>query len=152
MALNIETDFDATDLRILQELQADARVTISELGRRVHLSQPAVKERIRRMTDAGVIRGYHADIDLHKLGYPIKAILRVAVNGAMTRRFSEILDTMPEIAEINSVTGTDAYVLKAYARSIAHLDELIGRISSAGEPTTYIVLQEVIRPLQIVQD
>ena len=149
MALNIESDFDETDFRILQELQADARVTISELGRRVHLSQPAVKERIRRLTEAGVIRGYHADIDMHALGYPIKAIIRVAVNGAMTRRFNEIADDMPEIAELNSVTGTDAYVLKVHARSISHLDALIGRISSAGESTTYIVLQEVLRPLLI---
>ena len=69
---------DEVGLRILRELQQDARLSHSELGRRVGLSQPAVAERIQRMEEAGIIRGYHVDLDLEKIGLPITAFIRVA--------------------------------------------------------------------------
>ena len=60
---------DSYDTRILAELQADARLTLAELGRRVHLSQPAVTERVRKLESAGVITGYRATVNLAALGY-----------------------------------------------------------------------------------
>src|SRR6476620_11922031 len=69
---------DAYDGRILAELQRDARITMAELGRRVHLSQPAVTERVRKLELNGVIKGYRAEVDLSRLGYGIRAIIRVA--------------------------------------------------------------------------
>ena len=74
-ALNIE--IDAHDTKILAELQADARLSMAELGRRVHLSQPAVTERVRKLEAAGVITGYRATVDLTRLGYGIRAVIRV---------------------------------------------------------------------------
>jgi Lrp/AsnC family leucine-responsive transcriptional regulator len=68
---------DAYDTRILAELQADARLTMAELGRRVHLSQPAVTERVRKLEAAGVITGYRATINMGALGYGIRALVRV---------------------------------------------------------------------------
>ncbi|MBU6361749.1 MAG: Lrp/AsnC family transcriptional regulator [Chloroflexota bacterium] len=59
---------DATDWQLLTLLQADARLSFSELGRRVNLSTPAVAERVRKLEDAGIIRGYHAEIDASLLG------------------------------------------------------------------------------------
>ena len=66
MTLNFE--LDAHDTRILAELQADARLTMAELGRRVHLSQPAVTERVRKLEAAGVVTGYRATVDLGRGG------------------------------------------------------------------------------------
>jgi Lrp/AsnC family leucine-responsive transcriptional regulator len=69
-------DLDHHDHRILAELQADARLTMAELGRRVHLSQPAVTERVRKLEEGGVIRGYRAIVDGGQLGYAIRAVIR----------------------------------------------------------------------------
>ncbi|HRA01265.1 MAG TPA: Lrp/AsnC family transcriptional regulator, partial [Thermoflexales bacterium] len=106
MALTIESNnIDAIDSRILQEMQADARISMSELGRRIHLSQPAVKERVRRLMDLGVIRGFHADLDMTRLGYAIRAVVRVTATGNEDRRWLEILDEIDEVVECYSVTG-----------------------------------------------
>ena len=77
MALDIEKLLDETGWHILQALQENARLSFSELGQRVGLSSPAVAERVRRMEDAGIIKGYHAEIDTAKVGYPITAIIRI---------------------------------------------------------------------------
>jgi len=75
--MNPATPLDAYDTRILAELQADARLSMAELGRRVHLSQPAVTERVRKLEAAGVIGGYHACVNLAALGYGIRTVVRV---------------------------------------------------------------------------
>src|SRR6476659_9505289 len=68
---------DETDHRLLSELQEDARLSLAELGRRVGLSSPAVAERVRRLADEGVIRGFRADVDPRALGYALSVIVRV---------------------------------------------------------------------------
>ena len=65
-------DLDAYDTRIPEELQRDARISMAELGRKVHLSQPAVTERVRKMEIAGFVKGYRA-VDYQRLGYGIRA-------------------------------------------------------------------------------
>ena len=72
-----DSGLDVHDGRILAELQRDARITMAELGRRVHLSQPAVTERVRKLELNGVIKGYRAVVDYQRLGYGIRAIVRV---------------------------------------------------------------------------
>src|SRR5579885_1294675 len=68
---------DATSLEILSALQEDARLSFSELGRRVGLSSPAVAERVHRLEEAGIITGYHAQVDTEKLGYALTAFIRI---------------------------------------------------------------------------
>ena len=80
-------DFDGYDVRILAELQADARITMAELGRRVHLSQPAVTERVRKLEGAGVITGYRATVSLPALGYGIRAAVRTGECSTRSRIF-----------------------------------------------------------------
>lgn len=150
MALKIETtNVDATDCRILLELQEDARISMSELGRRVHLSQPAVKERIRRLMDVGIIRGFHANIDMTKLGYPIRAVVRITSTGGEDRRWLELIDQIDEVVECYSVTGEDSFIVKVVALSVEHLDKIIENIYSVGKPTTSIILQEIDRPIRL---
>ena len=84
MDFSLNPALDAHDTRILAELQADARLTMAELGRRVHLSQPAVTERVKKLEAAGVISGYRATVNLGKLGYGIRAIIRVVSRIVMT--------------------------------------------------------------------
>ncbi|MDQ0024642.1 DNA-binding Lrp family transcriptional regulator [Variovorax paradoxus] len=97
---------DAHDTRILAELQADARLTMAELGRRVHLSQPAVTERVKKLEAAGVISGYRATVNLGKLGYGIRAIIRVG--RADYARVVELVQQTPECVNAYNVTGDDS--------------------------------------------
>src|SRR5918996_172627 len=82
--------FDAIDRRLLSELQAEARVRLAELGRRVGLSAPAVAERVQRLEDTGVISGYHAEIDPRAVGFPISAVIRIRPAARQLPRIVEI--------------------------------------------------------------
>ena len=72
-----DRQLDPTNLQLIAALQVDARVSLAELGRRVGLTAPAVGERLARLEEAGVIRGYHADVDPRALGYELSVILRI---------------------------------------------------------------------------
>ncbi|MDB5849594.1 MAG: transcriptional regulator, AsnC family [Rhodoferax sp.] len=132
------TEFDACDDRILTELQRDARITMAELGRRVHLSQPAVTERVRKMELSGVIKGYRAEIDLARLGYGIRAIIRVA--RADYARVVKLIDQTPEVLNAYNVTGDDSWILEIAVIDVAHLDAVVTKFCLLTETSTCIVL------------
>src|SRR6266705_6749566 len=100
MTLEIEKLLDGTGWQILQALQQNARLSYSELGQRVVLSSKAVAERIRRMEDAGIISGYHAEIHLAKVGFPITAIIRMSNSpGDRCSRSIGFVENIPEVLE-----------------------------------------------------
>src|SRR6187551_687926 len=111
---------DSYDTRILAELQADARLTMAELGRRVHLSQPAVTERVRKLEAAGVITGYRATVNLGKLGYGIRAMVRVG--RAEYARVVKLVQQSPEVVSAYNVTGEDSWLLEIAVIDVPHLD------------------------------
>ncbi|MDB5893864.1 MAG: transcriptional regulator, AsnC family [Rhodoferax sp.] len=132
------SEFDACDDRILTELQRDARITMAELGRRVHLSQPAVTERVRKMEISGVIKGYRAEVDLARLGYGIRAIIRVA--RAEYARVVKLIEQTPEVLNAYNVTGDDSWVLEIAVIDVAHLDAVVTKFCILTETSTCIVL------------
>lgn len=134
--MNLE--FDAHDTRILAELQADARLTMAELGRRVHLSQPAVTERVRKLESAGVITGYHATVDLAKLRYGIRALIRIG--RADYARVVKAVRQTPECISAWNVTGEDSWVLEIAVIDVAHLDSVVSRFCVMAETATSIIL------------
>src|SRR5437660_11764571 len=141
MALEIEKLLDDTGWRLLLALQQNARLSYSELGQRVGLSSPAVAERIHRMEDAGIISGYHAEVNRAKIGFPITAIIRMStLAGERCTRFAGFVQNMPEVLECYRVTGSDSLIIKVMASSIEHLETLIDSLSSHGQLTTSMVL------------
>jgi Lrp/AsnC family transcriptional regulator, leucine-responsive regulatory protein len=130
---------DDTNLRLLAEVQADARLSLAELGRRVGLSSPAVAERIQRLQDAGVIRGYHADLDPAALGRPLSAIIRMRPAPRQIAKVAELARATPEVVECQRMTGEDCFLIKAHVRSVAHLEEVIDQFTPFGQTTTSIV-------------
>jgi Lrp/AsnC family transcriptional regulator, leucine-responsive regulatory protein len=133
MTLEIEKLLDTTGWQLLHELQQNARLSYSELGQRVGLSSPAVAERIRRMENAGIISGYHAEINRAKIGYPITAIIRMGTfAGDRCTRFAGFVQDMPEVLECHRVTGSDSLILKVMAASIEHLETLIDSLATHG--------------------
>jgi Lrp/AsnC family transcriptional regulator, leucine-responsive regulatory protein len=130
---------DATNRRILKELEADARLTIAELGRRVNLSAPAVADRVQRLERAGVITGYHASIDPKALGYALTAVVRVAPATRQLQRIPELARETPEVVECHRITGEDCFFLKLCLRSIDDLEEILDRFTPYGRTTTSII-------------
>jgi Lrp/AsnC family leucine-responsive transcriptional regulator len=130
---------DDTDRRILRELASNGRVSLAELGRRVSLSSPAVAERVQRLERAGVITGYHAEIDPRALGFPLQAIVRIRPSPRQLPKILELAEQIPEVAECVRVTGEDCFVLTVYLRSMDELSGLLDRFLVYGETTTSIV-------------
>lgn len=138
MASTLSVDLDHFDTRILAELQADARLTMAELGRRVHLSQPAVTERVRKLESAGVISGYRATVNLAALGYGIRAIIRVG--RADYARVVKLIQQTPECINAYNVTGDDSWILEIAVIDVSHLDAVVTRFCILTETATSIIL------------
>ncbi|MDX2029313.1 MAG: Lrp/AsnC family transcriptional regulator [Blastocatellia bacterium] len=144
MTLENEKLLDGIGWHILQELQANARISFAELGRRVGLSIPAVTERVRKMEDAGIITGYHADVNPEKVGYPIAAFIRMSIGGNVSTQIIALIREMNEVEECHRGTGGDSFILKVRVASVAHLEHLIERLLPFGTTTTSIVLSSPV--------
>jgi Lrp/AsnC family transcriptional regulator, leucine-responsive regulatory protein len=134
-----EQPLDDTNCQLIEALQADARLSLAELGRRVGLTAPAVGERLGRLEDAGVIRGYHADVDPRALGYDLSVILRIRPAPRMIPKVAELAQRTPEVTECHRVTGEDCFIMRLTVRDVTHLEELIDRFVLYGQTTTSIV-------------
>ena len=130
---------DATDRRLLAELQADARLSLAELGRRVGLSPPAIAERVQRLERDGVISGYRAEIDPRALGLVLGVVIRIRPSPGQLQNVAGLAVETPEVVECRRVTGDDCYVMTAYVRDVVHLEEVIDRFAVLGQTTTSIV-------------
>ena len=136
---------DSVGWAILKELQADARLSFSELGKRIGMSSPAIAERVRRMEAAGIIRGYRAEIDLSGVGYGISAILRIQSFNGQTSRIYDLAATMSEVRDCFEVTGDDCYIIRVAVASVEHLESLIRQFSTYSQVITSLILSAPIR-------
>lgn len=134
-----DPSLDDTSRRIVAELQRDGRLTIAELGRRVGLSAPAVTERLQRLEAAGVIRGYHADVEPRALGLSLSAVIRIRPAPGQLRNVADAAIETDEVVECHRITGEDCYIMRAHVRDVEHLEELIDRFTPLGQTTTSIV-------------
>ena len=130
---------DATNLRLLAELQADARLSVAELGRRVGLSSPAVAERLHRLEQEQVIVGYHARLNPRKLGMALSAVIRVRPAPRQLHGVGKVAQQTPEVVQCRRITGEDCYIMTAHVRDVDHLEEVIDRFAAFGQTTTSIL-------------
>ena len=144
MPANPKADLDPVDWRLLEELQRDSRLSHAELGRRVHLTPPAVAARIRRLEDLGVIRGYRLDVGLEALGWDVLAFVRVRSEPSRSRPFTETVRATPHVLECHHVTGDDCFVVKVAARSMPDLERLVEQLGRYGATTTSIVFSSPV--------
>ncbi|WP_336037986.1 Lrp/AsnC family transcriptional regulator [Halobacterium yunchengense] len=118
-------DLDDTDRAILRALQADARKPFSEIAREIDMSSATVHDRVNRMEDAGVIRGYHADVDPKAVGFGTSAIVGLRIEQG---REDEALDRLADIdgvQELHLTTGEWDIILRVYAENTDHLRDLM---------------------------
>ncbi|WP_108661791.1 Lrp/AsnC family transcriptional regulator [Acuticoccus kandeliae] len=143
-----EQPLDRIDIAILEALQENARTPLSELGRRIGLSQPAMSERVKRLEERGVIAGYGARIDPAALGLGMMAIIRVRTTHEWIKpclaRFAE----MPHVIEVHRMTGEDCFLLKVIVPSPGELETIVDAIARFGAVTTSLVLRsEPAKPI-----
>lgn len=149
MPVNQHLVLDATDNAILRLLQEDGRMTTAELARAISMSASSAADRVRRLTDQGVLRGYRAVVDATALGYPLTAFVRIRMATPAGKSFHDLLERTPQILEAHYVTGSDCFLLKVIARSMPDLEELTGKFLLFGQVTTDLAFSSPIhdRPL-----
>ena len=138
---SVEKELDPTDLSMIEILQQDGRISVSELGRRVGLSQPAASERLKRLEERGVISGYRAIVDPAAVGLGMMAVIRLRTSHEHIRPCLKQFSEMPEIIEILRLTGEDCFLLKVLVPTPAHLETIVDSIARHGAVTTSLVLR-----------
>ena len=137
---------EATNAHLLRLLREDPRMGVSELARRVGMSAPAVRERVLRLREAGIIAGYRVDIAPAALGYAVCAFVRVRPSPGQLPKVAELARRTSEVVECHRVTGEDCFVMKVYLPSIDRLDDLLDRFLQHGQTTTSIVQSTPVPP------
>ena len=140
----MDVNLDDVDWAIVGLLQQEARISLSELGRRVKLSASATTERVRHLEALGVITGYHAAVDLTKAGYPVLAVIRLKYPGNHHQPLRRLLEERREILECLRTTGDDCYTLKVAATSMEHLETLMNEMAGLGSTTTAVVYRQTL--------
>ena len=132
---------DPTDIAIIETLQDDGRISVSELGRKVGLSQPATSERLKRLEERGIIRAYRAVVDPASVGLNMMAVIRLRTTHEHIKACLKQFAEMPEIIEVLRLTGEDCFHLKMIVPSPAELESIVDAIARYGSVTTAIVLR-----------
>lgn len=142
---------DPVNIRILRALQADPRISMSELGRRVGMSAPAVTERVQRLEDGGVILGYRLDVDPAAVGLPVAAWVRVRPGPGQLTKIAELATTIPEVVECHRITGEDCFLMKVYVPAVDELETVLDRFLLYGQTTSSILQSSPVpaRPLPL---
>jgi len=135
-----QVELDRLDWRIIEALQTHARVTNTELGKQIGLSQPAVSARIRRLEEQGVIEGYSARINAGLIGRDISALIRIQTSHAQIAKCLKAFAAMPEIIEAHRITGSDCFIVRVVVERMKQLESVIDALARFGPVATSIVL------------
>ncbi len=130
---------DKIDKRLLKLLQENARYSLKQLSEKVYLSSPAVAARIERMEEEGIISGYHADINLDKMGYHITAFINLEMSPKQKAGFLPFIAEVPNVIECNTVSGNYSMLMKVSFPSTTELDGFLGQLQKFGHTETQIV-------------
>ena len=137
---------DAIDRRILLELQQNGRMTNVELASRAGISPPPCLRRVRRLEEAGLIRGYHAETDAQKLGWQISFFAVIGLDSqkqSVLDAFEALVSSWPELRECHMIRGGGDYLLKFVAKDAAHENQLTARLTGAANVSRVQTLQTI---------
>jgi Lrp/AsnC family transcriptional regulator, leucine-responsive regulatory protein len=143
---------DDLNRRILAELLANPRVSMSALGRRVGLSSPAVTERVQRLERSGVITGYRVDIDPAALGLPVAAFVRVRPSAGQLPKIAALAESLGQVSECHRITGEDCFLIKVHAATIDALEEVLDQFLQYGQTVSSIVVTTPVPPRPLPLD
>jgi Lrp/AsnC family leucine-responsive transcriptional regulator len=137
---------DEVNRRLLAALTADPRLSVAALARRVGMSAPTVRERVARLEQAGVIRGYLLDLDPAALGLPVAAWVRVRPGPGQLPKIAELADRVPEVSECHRISGEDCFLLKVHVPSIEGLEAILDRFLLYGQTTSSFIVSTPVPP------
>jgi Lrp/AsnC family leucine-responsive transcriptional regulator len=129
---------DAVDSRILAALDADSRLSMSELARLVGMSAPAVSERVRRL-EAGGVRGFTLDVDARALGYQIRALVRIRPLPGKLHVVEKLIQDTPQFIECDKITGDDPFLARLVVHSIEEMDDVLEALSDHAVTSTAVI-------------
>lgn len=147
----MKTALDPVNVRLLDELRKNPRMTMSELARRLDMSSPAVTDRVQRLEENGIITGYRLELDPRALGWPVAAFVRVRPGPGQLNRIAELARDTTEVVECHRITGEDCFLMKVYVAEIDKLEEVLDRFLMFGQTTSSIVQSSPVpaRPLPL---
>ncbi|MFV8337593.1 Lrp/AsnC family transcriptional regulator [Flavobacterium sp. RSP29] len=134
---------DALDLKIIESLKINSRTSFVEIGKKIGLSPSSVRERIQKLEDTEVIKGYNLQLNNKKLGFGLEVFIMFKLFSGKLIVFSDHLDEFPEIYEIYRITGTHNIFMKVVLIDQLHLQQFIDRLLVYGEPTTHLILSDL---------
>ena len=149
---NSNSMLDATNRRLLRELHADPRASMSALARRVGMSAPAVTERVQRLRDAGVITGFRMDVDPAALGLPVMAFARIRPTAGQLDKIAALARDIPQVSECHRITGEDCFIIKLHAPTIQDLETVLDQFLLFGQTVTSIAVSSPVPPRQLPVD
>ena len=147
----MKTALYPVNVRLLDELRKNPRMTMSELARRLGMSSPAVTDRVQRLEDYGIITGYRLELDPRALGWPVAAFVRIRPGPGQLNRIADLARETPEVVECHRITGEDCFLMKVYVAEIDKLEEVLDRFLMYGQTTSSIVQSSPVpaRPLPL---
>jgi Lrp/AsnC family leucine-responsive transcriptional regulator len=134
---------DSIDLKLIKEMQSNSRVSFADLGRKINLSPSAVRERVQKMEDLGIIKKYSLDIDNRKLGLDIEAFILLKVFPGKLKFVLEKISSFTEIKKAHRITGNQNIHLKVIVKNQIHLQELLDKLMVYGDTNTFLILSEI---------
>ena len=137
-------NIDNIDIQILNLLKMDERTPLDELASQTGLTTSVISERLTNLENSGYIKGYHADIDLEKIGYKIKAFVLMSVLPDDQRRFYDFVQKKDCILECSHITGQFSMLLKVIFPTTSELDTFIGELQEFGKTETQVVFSTVL--------
>ncbi len=130
---------DKVDKKIIHMLQENARIPVKEIAKEVFLSSPAVSARIERLSQEGLIKGYHMVIDRTKLGYDVTAFVSLELSPTQKAQFYPFIKECPNVLECSCITGQYSQLIKVAFRNTTELDTFLGSLQHFGRTSTQIV-------------
>lgn len=137
---------DETNMRLLDALGTDPRATAAELARRVGMSAPAVRERLTRMEQTGVIRGFRLDIDPAAIGLPIAAWVRIRPGPGQLPKIAQLAALTPQVSECHRISGEDCFLIKVHVPAIEDLEAVLDQFLLYGQAHSSFVVATPVPP------
>ena len=149
MDFQYEKLLDRIGLNILTALQENARVSLSRIGDQVGLSAPAVAERIRKMEEAGVIKGYHARIDPEAVGRSISAFIHLTTDSRNYTAVKSLAADRHEITSCHHISGDASFIIRVLVEDLQALESIVESLSAFGKTQTSIVLSTSVEKTEL---
>jgi Lrp/AsnC family leucine-responsive transcriptional regulator len=147
---NGNSGVDAVNQRILAELADNPRLSTADLARRIGMSSPSVRERVRRLEESGVIRGYRLDIDPAAMGVPVAAWVRVRPGPVQLPKVAELAQRTPQVSQCYRVSGEDCFLMLIHVPTIEGLETILDQFLLHGQTTSSFVVATPVPPRPVL--